>query len=316
MTGQIAHSRRQSLLPYVLLAFVMLFWAGNSIVGRAVRDEIPPFTLALVRWAGSLALLLPFAWKHLAADRAEIRRGWAAILLLGMTGVAAFNAFLYSGLHYTTASNALLMQAFIPALVLVIGAVVFGDAAPRLRVIGVAVSTLGVMVIVFRGDANAIRNLHFGTGDALILGGCVAWAIYTACLRLAPPIHAVSLLATTFAIGVATMFPLAMGEARAVAEIRWRPEIFAAFAYVAVLPSLVAYFLYNAAVARIGAAAAGQTIGLMPLFGAAIAAWLLGETLHSYHAAGMVLIFGGIALSALTVLNGRRAASAAQADPQ
>lgn len=293
------------LLPYALLALVMLFWAGNSIVGRAVRDEIPPFTLALVRWVGSLALLLPFAWKQVRADRTAIRQGWPAILLLGLSGVAAFNAFLYSGLHYTTASNALLIQAFIPALVLVTGAVLFSDRAPVMRGIGVAVSTLGVMVIVFRGDIHAIRNLHFGFGDVLILGGCLAWAIYTACLRLAPPIHAVSLLATTFAIGVVTMLPLALGEARAIAMIDWRPGIFAAFGYVAVLPSLVAYFLYNAAVARIGPGAAGQTISLMPLFGALLAALLLDEVLERYHAVGMALILCGVGLSALTFLSRR-----------
>lgn len=298
--------RQNRLMPYALLALVMLFWAGNSIVGRAVRDEIPPFTLALVRWLGSLALLLPFAWKQLKADQTAIRQGWAAILLLGMTGVAAFNAFLYSGLHYTTASNALLIQAFIPALVLVTGALLFHDRAPMMRGIGVAVSTLGVMVIVFRGDAHAIRNLHFGFGDVLILCGCVAWAIYTACLRLAPPIHAVSLLATTFAIGVVTMLPLALGETRAIAGIDWRPGIFAAFAYVAVLPSLVAYFLYNAAVARIGAGAAGQTISLMPLFGALLAAVLLDEVLEQYHAVGMMLILCGVVLSALPFLLRRR----------
>ena len=33
-----------------MLGVVMLFWAGNSIVGRAVHDDIPPFTLAFVRW--------------------------------------------------------------------------------------------------------------------------------------------------------------------------------------------------------------------------------------------------------------------------
>jgi drug/metabolite transporter (DMT)-like permease len=37
--------------------------------------------------------------------------------VLGLLGVGAFNALLYSGLRYTTATNALLLQAAIPALV-------------------------------------------------------------------------------------------------------------------------------------------------------------------------------------------------------
>ena len=53
-----ATKESHALRAYALLAAVMLFWAGNAIVGRAVRDDIPPFTLALVRWAGALLITL------------------------------------------------------------------------------------------------------------------------------------------------------------------------------------------------------------------------------------------------------------------
>src|SRR3546814_12946067 len=37
--------------PYLLLTMTALFWAGNSIVGRAARDLVPPVALAFWRWA-------------------------------------------------------------------------------------------------------------------------------------------------------------------------------------------------------------------------------------------------------------------------
>ena len=111
-------SPKPALRAYVMLAFVMLFWSGNSIVGRAFRDDISPFVLALVRWSGALVLLLPFAFRHVVAEWGVIRRNWPPILLLGLVGVATFNGLLYTGLHDTTAANALLLQALIPALVL------------------------------------------------------------------------------------------------------------------------------------------------------------------------------------------------------
>jgi drug/metabolite transporter (DMT)-like permease len=92
------------------------------------------------------------------------------------------------------------------------------------------------------------------------------------------------------------MAPFAMAELQAT-TIVWRPEVSAAFAYVAVFPSLCAYFLYNAAVAQIGAGAAGQTISLMPVFGALLATQLLDEQLRAYHALGMAMILSGIALA-------------------
>jgi drug/metabolite transporter (DMT)-like permease len=66
-----------------------------------------------------------------------------------------------------------------------------------------------------------------------------------------------------------------------------------------VLPSIVSYFIFNAAIRTVGPARAGQAITLMPLFGAILSAVLLGERLHRYHFAGMALILLGIALSVL-----------------
>jgi drug/metabolite transporter (DMT)-like permease len=287
-------TKSPQLRAYVMLGFTMLFWAGNSIVGRAVRDDIPPITLALVRWTGALILLAPFALRPLIAEWPVVRRHWRSTLFLGIVGGAAFNGLLYSGLRYTTATNGLLLQALIPSLVLLVGAIGFRDRARVGQIIGIALSTIGVGLIVFRGDIAVILALHFGTGDMFILCGCVCWALYTACLRLRPAIQPITFVFVTFAISALAMVPFALGEAQAIAAMRWQPATFAAFAYVAIFPSIFAYFLYNAAVARIGPGAAGQTISLMPLFGALLATALLGENLAGYHMIGMALILTGI----------------------
>src|SRR5215472_11618889 len=44
--------RRLRDLPYLLLVLAPLFWSGNFIVGRAVRDTVPPVALAFWRWFG------------------------------------------------------------------------------------------------------------------------------------------------------------------------------------------------------------------------------------------------------------------------
>ncbi len=292
--------RRSETRAYALLALVMLFWAGNSIVGRAVRNDIPPSTLPLVRWAVALLVLPPFALKHVFSDRRALMRGWKQVLLLGLVGVGAFNAFLYSGLRYTTATNGLLLQAAIPALVLAFDFLLFGKRVAPWQLTGVLLSTIGVATIIFQAQPLAILTLRFGFGDLLILCAIVAWSLYTVCLRLKPEVHGASLLTITFMVGVLTMLPLAAMEWREGATIQWRGETFAAFAYVAILPSVLAYFLFNAAVEQIGPARAGQAISLMPLFGAILAALLLHEPLHFYHAIGMALIFAGIITAAWT----------------
>jgi drug/metabolite transporter (DMT)-like permease len=283
---------------YAMLMIVLLLWAGNSIVGRAVRDDIPPLSLALFRWTGALALLLPFALRPIATDWPVIRTRWPMILVLGLFGIGAFNGLLYSGLRHTTASNALLIQAAIPALVLLFDFGFFRTRPSAGQMVGVLVAALGVITIVFEADLALLLALRFGRGDLLVLAAVVSWAIYTTLLRLRPPIHALAFLALTFMIGVATMLPGAIAEWQRF-PIRLTPAVIGGIAYVAVLPSLVAYQLFNRAVAEIGPADAGQVLSLQPLIGALMAALLLGEPLHAYHLGGMALILFGIGLPLL-----------------
>ena len=289
----------QQARAFASLALVMLFWAGNSIVARAVRFEVPPFTLAFGRWTIALLLVAPFALAPLRRDWAALKRGWGVVLLLGLLGIGAFNALLYTGLRDTTATNALLLQAGVPALVALLDRVMFGVRVGRVQALGIAASVLGVVAIVFQGDPSAALRLHFGRGDVLILASVVVWSLYTVLLRLRPAIAPVSLIAATFAVGVVTMAPLAAWEWQAGQHVHWSARVGGAFLYVGVLPSLISYFIYNAAAARVGAARAGQAITLMPLFGAFLSAALLGEALHGYHYAGMACILAGIALGAL-----------------
>jgi len=303
-----AHSRQ--FRAFALLAVVMVLWAGNSIVGRAVRNDVEPMTLAFVRWAGASAILLPFAWRSLRRERPAVCAAWKPILLLGLLGVGAFNALLYSGLRYTTATNGLLMQAAIPAFVVIFDRLFFRVRSPLLQNLGVLCSILGVAAIVFEGDPAKAARLHFGFGDVLILVAVFVWSLYTVLLRLKPAISSTSFLATTFLIGALAMAPFFANDVLSGERVAFTPGVLGAFAYVAVLPSIVSYYIFNSATETVGPARAGLAITLMPIFGAFLSAGLLGEKLHLYHFAGMVLILLGIALS----LIGKHEQGAAGAD--
>jgi drug/metabolite transporter (DMT)-like permease len=281
--------------PYLLLTLVALFWAGNAVVGRAARDLVPPFTLALARWSGALLLLAPFAWRTVLADAARLRVHWRIVLLLGLLGVAAFNALLYSGLHYTTATNSLLIQAAIPPLIAAFAFALFRDLTNRRQMAAIALSMTGVVIVVCQGDPNVLLHLKIGLGDGLILIAAAAWALYTVLLRKRPAVHPLSFLTCTFAIAVAAMAPLAVLEALQGQTVVWGAPTLGAMAYVAVFPSLVAYLLYTRGVDLIGPARAGQFVNLLPLFGAVLSVLLLGEALHGYHLLGGLFIVGGIA---------------------
>ena len=280
--------------PNLLVTLVALAWAGNALVGRAARDLIPPLTLAFVRWAGALLLLAPFAWPHLKRDAAALRAKAGIVVVLGLLGVATFNALLYTGVHYTTATNAVLIQAGIPPLIVVFAFLIFRDRVSWRQLAAVALSAAGVVTIVCQGSLQVLLQMKFNFGDALILIAVLAWSIYTVLLRLRPAVNPLSFLACTFSIGVLTMGPASAFELSHGHHIVWNTESLGAFAYVAVVPSLLAYMFYNRAVDLVGAARASQAINLMPLFGAVLAVLLLGEPLAPFDLIGGVLILAGV----------------------
>jgi len=290
---------------YLMLALVMLFWSGNSVVARALRNDVPPFTLAFWRWGGAFLLALPFCWRLIVADRAIIRAHWPIILLLGMLGMGAFNAFFYSGLQYTTASNSLLIQAAVPALVLALDALIFRSRPLFVQIAGVLIAAAGVVAIILKGDPAVLATLTFNRGDALILCAVIVWALYTVLLRLRPPMHGMSFVGVTIAVGAIAMMGFSIAELQS-HPVHLSLPVLAGVGYIILFPSLIAYFLYNLAVERIGAADVGQAVNLQPLFGALLASLVLAEPIHGYHMVGMALILIGIALP--TAARARRAA--------
>jgi drug/metabolite transporter (DMT)-like permease len=284
----------------LLLAITMLFWAGNSIAGRALAGVVPPMTLTFWRWVLASLLVAPFAWPHLKADWPELKRRWRMVLILAVSGVASFGALLYWGLESTTALNSLLMQAAIPPLILFFAFVLLRERIGLGALAGVALSLLGVLVVISQGRPWALLALHLNPGDGIVLVGVVLYAGYSLLLRRRPAVHPFSLLLITFVLAAAIIAPfygLELAEGRTFSPT---PKALAGIAYVALFPSFLAYLCFNRGVELIGSGRAGQYMHLMPVFGAVLAVTLLGEPFHPYHLAGVALIGAGIAATAWT----------------
>lgn len=279
---------------YLLLTMTALFWAGNSIVGRAARDLVPPAALSFWRWTIALALLLPLAWPHLKRDWPALRANWPIIMVLGALAIGSFNILLYTGLQTTTALNSMLIQSAQPALILIVGALIMGDGTSLRQVAGVLISLAGVLIIIGRGDPQMLIALRLNIGDAIIGGAVLLWALYSVLLRRRPPVHPLSFLAASILVGIAVIAPvyaLELWSGRLIVPVAGSAL---AIAYVSVFPSFLAYLFFNRGVDLIGSAATGQYMNVMPLMGAGLAMLFLGEVLHLFHIAGLTLIVAGI----------------------
>ncbi len=280
----------------LLLVPPPLFWAGNFIVGRAMRGEVPPFTLSFWRWAVALCCLLPFAWGAMRRDRALYWAHRWRVARITLAGVVAFTSLVYVGLQWTAAANGLLLNSFIPILILLFGALFFGQRLVPAQVFGLALSFAGVLTIVLHGEWARLLALDVSAGDLLVFAAMVCWAFYTLWLRGIPPeIDRLGLMGVQAGLGLLVLGPLCLAERAAGLVPSWSGESLAALAYLGVFPSVFAYLFYTLGVARVGAARAGLFIHLIPVFGVALAVAFLRETLHPYHGVGIAAILGGIA---------------------
>lgn len=286
--------------PYLLLALAALFWAGNWVVGRGFRHDVPPIALGFWRWVIALACVLPFAWTHLQRQWRIALGGWKNLILLGVIGTALYNTLTYVGLQYTTATNGLLLNSFIPIVIIGISWLFLGKHLHLIEWIGVLASLAGVITIVARGDPGTLLGLSLNIGDLWILISVFGWATYTVCLQWRPAgLHPLAFLACISAIGLIAMVPAYAWEIAAGRQINPTSAALAGIAYTGVFPAFLGFIFWNRAVAEVGGNRAGLFIHLMPVFGIVLSAAFLGEQPLPYHFAGIGLILGGIWLTTL-----------------
>jgi drug/metabolite transporter (DMT)-like permease len=216
--------------PYVLLTLAVFFWAGNFIVGRAVRADIPPVGLAFWRWFAASVLVTVMARKYLPADLPEIRRHWLIVLLLAVAGISSFNTLVYIGLQYTIAVNALLMQSLMPVLIVGLSFIVFREKIQTIQALGVMVSLAGALAIIGRGNLDVLLSLSVNRGDILVFIAVAGYAAYSIGLRKKPMVHPLSFVAVTFIVGDVLLLPFYIGESMTGRTVHFDPPTLLAIA--------------------------------------------------------------------------------------
>ena len=284
--------------PYLLLTLTVLFWSGNMVLGRGIRADVPPLALAFWRWAIAFLLVLPLAWPHFRTQWPLLKKGWKPVLILGVLGVGGYNTFAYIALQFTSATNAVLLNSFIPVATIAISWAFLGKHLRRLEGLGVVISLCGALTIVARGDLAVLAHLNLNAGDVWMLGAVLVWAIYTVGLAWRPAgVHPMLMLAAMTAVGLVALAPAWLWEMAQGRHINVTPGSLASLAYVGIFPSFLGYIFYNRGVADIGANKASLFIHLMPVFGTILSTIFLGEIPHWYHYLGIGLIFTGIWLT-------------------
>ena len=284
-----------------LLTLPPLLWAGNAIVGRVMRDAVPPMTLNLLRWSIALLILLPLGRRLFA--HGDLLRHWRRFALLGLLGIGLYNSLQYLALQTSTPINVTLVASGMPVWMLLVGALFFKVRIGRRQWIGAALSILGVLVVLCRGEWSQLLALRLVAGDLYMILATIAWSFYSWLLARqvdAPALRAdwAAFLLAQVIYGVLWSGAFAGVEwAAGATSVHWRWPLAAALLYVALGPAIIAFRCWGAGVQRAGPSVAAFFVNLTPLFTAMLSSAFLGEAPHLYHGAAFALIVGGIVFS-------------------
>jgi drug/metabolite transporter (DMT)-like permease len=295
--------RRLTLSTALLLTVPPLLWAGNAIVGRLVRDAVPPMTLNLLRWSLALLILLPLG-------RAAFIRGsgalahWRRYALLGLFGIGLYNSFQYLALQSSTPINVTLVAAGMPVWMMLVGRLFFHAPIRPWQSAGAVLSIAGVLVVLCRGDWHQLAALRLVPGDLYMILATIAWSFYSWMLmqqRDVPALRADWSAFLLVQVGYGVLWSGALTgiewTVAAPQPIAWSGPVFAALAYVAIGPAVLAFRCWGAGVARAGPAIGAFFVNLTPLFTALLSSAFLGEPPHLYHLLAFALVVGGIGVS-------------------
>ena len=281
MTVDAYHTNRAGI--YFKLVLTTFFWGGTFVAARFAVHEAPPFFAASCRFAIAAAVLMALVTRQARRKGEDVPspRSLHEVLTLsslGLTGIFCYNAFFFSGLKLTGAANGSLIVAINPLLTAVLSAWWLRERIRPLQAIGLAVSLVGVGVIVTRGDLGVLRSLSFNRGDLLLLGTPLSWAAYSILGKRAMGTFS-PLVATAYAAlsGALLLIPAAALEALGGAGThRFSILGWLAILQLALLGTVVGFVWWYEGVKALGASRAALFVNLVPVFGTLLAALLLG----------------------------------------
>ena len=288
-----------------MLVFATLFWAGNFTIGKfAYLENIPPFSLAFLRWCLVWVILFPFTYKEISKIKFKIKENLSLFFILGLTSVCIFSSFTYNALNYTQVINASLFNTAIPVTIILVCFLLKIEKTNIFQISGLLISVLGILAIITRLDINILLSLNFNKGDLFMIVAIIAWGIYSAYLRKRTfDVSLLSLVHIICTFGLIFLFPLFLLEVAQGKTFEISSNLFFILIYIAIFPSIGSYYCWAGAVSIIGANRAGIFLSLIPLFSTIFAILFFNEKFLFFHLIGSILIILGLFLSNKKIKN-------------
>jgi drug/metabolite transporter (DMT)-like permease len=281
------------LAVYFKLTVVALAFGGTFVAGRVAMQEALPLPLATWRYVIGTAALLPLLLIREGRLALPSGRTLAAVFVMGLFAVFAYNLLFFEGLGRIHAGRAALIVGFQPALVVLAARVLFGEAFTVARIAGSGLAILGAGVVATRGEPGQLLTGAVGLGEILMFGAAASFAAATLAGRYA--VKEISpLAAATWQCLVGTVLLLAVGAFDATVHAPFSVNLWLLLGFMGIIGVTLTFTWYFEGVSVVGPARAAMFMNLIPVFGVGLAHILLGEPIDASIGVGGALVCLGV----------------------
>ena len=280
--------------PHVFLILAALFWGFNAIAGRSAVGEISPLLIVTSRWLGVLILLTFICKNQILIEFKTFKLNFSWFLVMGLFGFTGFNSLYYISAHHTFAINLGIVQATMPAFIIIISMFWLNTKINLLQIFGLVITFLGVLIVVSKANFNLLFNLQVNDGDLIMIFACIFYAVYAVGLKKKPNVS--NLVLMTFFSYIAFLgslpgliYEISSGEFLL-------PTVKGVFILLVIIifPSFLAQIFFIKGVEKLGPSTSGLYTNLVPIFTAILAVIILNESFYFYHLISLFVVFLGI----------------------
>ena len=282
-------------MTYLKLLLTAIFWGGTFIAGKFLAGDVNPLDAAFVRFTIASIFLLVITRK-LEGRLPRIQKNQLLpLVLLGATGVFAYNILFFTAFHHINAGKAALIIATNPILISLLSALLFKERLDLIKGAGIIMSVTGAMIVISNGHLTDFVSYEIGRGELLICGCVASWVAYSligkSVMGSLSPLAAVcysSVIGTVF-LGLVSIFKGNLATMGDWSMIDW----FCLF-YLGFFGTVLGFLWYYEGIREIGPMKASVFINFVPI-SAILFAWLiLDEPVTASLLVGAVLVVSGV----------------------
>jgi drug/metabolite transporter (DMT)-like permease len=287
----------RQIKPHVaVLSANILFGVNYAAVQYITGRFIQPFGLNFIR------VLIPalLFWLLALVYRSQTgiqRKHIGRFLLCSLTGVVINQLLFIKGLSMTTVIHATLLNLVTPIFITIVAAYFLKEKFSVFKVAGLVFGITGAAMLVVRREGNGDAN-DMLLGDLFILINAISYTFYFVLVRpLMEEYRPVHVLRWIFTLGLPAMFLFGWNEFTEVDWSVFTVNEYLVLALIVVGATFLAYTLNLYGIQKLGASITGAYIYTQPVFAAAVAMILLGETHTLYKGTAALLIITGVFLA-------------------